>query len=218
MELRNAVATCLIALFAATLVLLIARALDLQTASQLEPQLAQIVEELRAIRQGGGIAATSGERTTIPPADDALMVYYFHGVRCATCRAAESNARETLESEYASQLAEGSMVWKVLDYMKDPTAKKMAEDFGVTSSTIVLVKMKDGEIDVWDRLDRVLVLAEDQQALAEYLQGKIDEMLGTADQEPDPAPPGDSPAIPVPVDQPDDEPPSADLPEIPIPQ
>ena len=47
MELKNAVAVCLISLFSATLVVLIARSLDSQAASQLEPQLASIVEELR---------------------------------------------------------------------------------------------------------------------------------------------------------------------------
>ena len=61
MELKNAVAVCLISLFSATLVVLIARSLDSQAASRLEPQLAEIVEELRALREGGGIAAPSGE-------------------------------------------------------------------------------------------------------------------------------------------------------------
>ena len=51
MDLKNAVAVCLISLFSATLVVLIARALDSQAASRLEPQLASIVEELRASAQ-----------------------------------------------------------------------------------------------------------------------------------------------------------------------
>ena len=37
MELKNALAVCLISMFSATLVVLIARALDLQAASRLEP-------------------------------------------------------------------------------------------------------------------------------------------------------------------------------------
>jgi len=218
MELKNAVAVCLIALFSATLVLLIARALDLQVASQLKPQLAQIAEELQAIRKGGGFTAASGEGITSRAADDALMAYYFHGVRCPTCRAAESNAYETLESVYASELDSGTVVWKVLDYMTDPTAGTMAENFGVTSSTIVLVRMKGGEISVWNRLDRVLSLAEDKPALSAYLQDEINEMLETPDRESEPAQPGDAPAIPVPVGKTDDQPLSTDPSEIPIPQ
>ena len=62
MDLKNAVAVCLISLFSATLVVLIARALDSQAASRLEPQLAGIVRELQAIRKQGGIAASPGRR------------------------------------------------------------------------------------------------------------------------------------------------------------
>ena len=205
MELKNAVTTCLIALFSATLVLLIARSLDIQAASQLEPQLKKIAEELEAIRKSGGFAAASGEGIARRATDDALMVYYFHGVRCPTCRAAEANAHETLTSAYASQLKDGKVVWKVLDYMNDPKAKEMAVNFGVATATIVLVKMKDGEIDVWNRLDQVLSLANDKPALGQYLQTKIQAMLKST--------PPDTPTVPE-VPTPTDIP----LPELPAPE
>ena len=54
MELKNALAVCLISLFSATLVVLIARSLDSQAASRIEPQLARIAEQLEAIRASGG--------------------------------------------------------------------------------------------------------------------------------------------------------------------
>ena len=63
-EYKNAVTVCLISLFSATLVVLIARSLDSHAASQLEPQLARIAEELQTIREQGGIAAASGEKTS----------------------------------------------------------------------------------------------------------------------------------------------------------
>jgi hypothetical protein len=218
MDLKNAAAVCLISLFAATLVALIARSLDSQAAARLEPQLARIVEELEAIRKGGGIATATGEWATPQAADDALMVYYFHGVRCPTCRAAESNAHETLQTEYASQLQSGQVVWKVLDYMTDPAAEAMAKDFGVATATIVLVKMKDGQIDASNRLDRTLALAEDKPALAAYLQEEIDEMLKAPDQEPEPAPPTEVPSLLVPESAPEEAPISTGPPDIPIPQ
>jgi len=218
MELKNAVAVCLISLFSATLVVLIARALDWQAASRLEPELARIVEELEAIRKGGGIATASGEGVASQASDDALMVYYFHGVRCPSCRAAESNARETLEAEYASQLDNGEVIWKVLDYMTDPTAKAMAKDFSVTTASIVLVKMKEGRIDTWNRLDRTLALAEDKPALAAYLQDEINEMLKAPGREPEPTQPTDVPAIPVPDGKTDELPVPTGPAEIPIPR
>lgn len=67
MELKNALAVCLISLFSATLVVLIARALDVQAASRLEPHLAGILEELQAIRKQGGLAARAGGSSVVTP-------------------------------------------------------------------------------------------------------------------------------------------------------
>jgi len=217
MELKNAVAICLISFFSATLVLLIARALDLQAAARLEPQLAKIAEELEAIRKSGGVRASLGGAAEGETVDDALMVYYFHGVRCPTCRAAESNARETLEAEYASQLDSGEVVWKVLDYATDPAAEAIAIDFGVSDPAIVLVRMKDGEIDGWNRLDRVLALAKDKARLSAYLRDEINEMLKTPGRESGATQPTGAPAIPVPDVDPPDIPVPADPPDIPLP-
>ena len=62
MELKNAAAVCLVSMFSATLVLLIARSLDNQAAARLEPQLASIAEELQAIRTQGGIMTAAGRQ------------------------------------------------------------------------------------------------------------------------------------------------------------
>lgn len=196
MDLKNAAAVCLISLFAATLVVLIARFLDAQAAARLEPHLARIVEELEAIRAGGGVAV-SGEEATSAAADDALMVYYFHGVRCPTCRAAESITHDTLTTEYASELARGEVVWRVLDYLNDPQAESLAVDFEVNNATVVLARMKDGQMDRWNRLDRVLALADDPAALAAHVEAEIDAMLHPSEAKK--ADEAEAEALPVPL-------------------
>jgi len=218
MELKKAIGVCLISLFSATLVVLIARSLDSQAAARLEPQLARIVEELEAIRTQGGIAAPADEAAALQTPDNALMVYYFHGVRCETCLAAEATALATLESHYAAQLKDGEIVWRVLDYMTDPAAKKMAIDFDVITASVVLVKMKDGRIDSWNRLDQTLALAEDKPALSDYLQKEIDEMLTTAESQSDTETSPDGPAIPVPEAEADSLPLPTGPAEIPLPE
>jgi len=180
MELKNAVAVCLITLFSATLVLLIARALDLQAASRLEPQLAKIVEELEAIRKSGGITAGSGVAAENESVDDAVMVYYFHGdVRCPTCRAIESQAHETVESDFASQLESGEMVWKALNYEK-PAGTELGQKFEIIQPVVVLARMNGGQIDDWKRLDEVWALVGDKAAFAEYIRNEVSRMLETA--------------------------------------
>lgn len=180
MELKNAVATCLIALFSATLVLLIARALDLRAASQLEPHLARISEELQAIRKGGGITAASGGTTTEGSADDGVIVYYFHGnIRCPTCRSIESQSHETVQSDFASQLDRGEIVWKNLNY-EEPAVAELAKKFEIQMPVVVLARMEDGRIGDWKRLDGVWALVGDKPAFGEYVQAEIQAMLGTA--------------------------------------
>ena len=199
MDLKNAVVVCLISLFSATLVLLIARALDLQAASRLEPQLARIVEELQALRKQGGMAAAPGGEVDSKPVDDGLVVYYFHSnARCTTCRAIESQSHETVESDFASQLESGEVVWKVLNY-EDPAVEELAEKFEVQIPVVVLARMKGGQIEDWKRLDKVWALVGDKPAFAEYVRDEIAQLLDTVEEPPSQAPPGETPEIPVPA-------------------
>lgn len=216
MDLKSAAAVCLISFFSATLVLLIARALDVQTASRLEPQLAKIVEELQAIRNSGGVRGASGSAAGSGDAgvaegrtiDDGVMVYFFHGKqRCPDCLAIESQAHDTVRSNFASELVRGEMAWKVLNF-EEPEGKASAEQFGVSMAVVVLARMKDGQIEQGKRLDRVWALVRDKPAFAEYLREEIVQMRATADSQQAPATEGD--ALPIPV-------PQADRSEIPIP-
>jgi hypothetical protein len=218
MEMKNAVAVCLISLFSATLVLLIARALDMQAASRIEPQLAQIVEELKAIRKSGGIPASSGDKVESEPVNDGLVVYYFHGnIRCPTCRSIESQSHETVQTDFAAQLKSGEMAWKILNYEESAVAP-LAEKFKLDKPVVVLAKMKSGQIEDWKRLDKVWALEGDKSAFTKYIHDEIDTMLATAMPSSPESLKSESPAIPIP----DSDSPSIPVPEssnsIPVPQ
>jgi hypothetical protein len=177
MELKNAVAICLISLFSATLVVLIARSLDNHAASRLEPQLAQIAKELRAIRTQGGITTTGGSEPT-DSLGDGLVVYYFHGnVRCPTCEAIESQTHDVVEADFAEQLASGELAWQVMNY-DEPESADLVAEFEVHMANVVLVRMSGGERQNWRRLDRVWALVGDKPAFTEFMRAEIAEMLG----------------------------------------
>lgn len=206
MELKTAVGVCLISLFSATLVVLIARSMDSQAASRLEPQLARIVEELEAIRSSGGIAVSPGARVRRKSPSDGLVVYYFHSnVRCPTCEAIESQSHETVQADFASQLESGEMAWEVLNY-DEPAASELATKFEIQMPVVVLARMKEGQIEDWNRLDQVWGIVGDKPAFAEYIRAEITQMLNASEQEPTVAEPGDGPAIPLPSGE------TADLP------
>jgi hypothetical protein len=188
MDLKNAIVVCLISLFSATLVVLIAQALDLHAASRIEPHLAQIVEELQAIRKQGGISrvpgATSGERSP----DDGLVVYYFHGnTRCPKCRAIESQSQETVYTDFSAQLDSGQMTWKILNY-EDPSVADLKEQFELIVPVVVLARVAGGQVQDWKRLDGVWGLVEDEAAFAEYVRDEINQMLDALREESDVAP------------------------------
>jgi hypothetical protein len=195
MELKNAAAVCLISLCSATLVVLIARSLDSQAASQLEPRFTEIVEELRALRGQGGIAAAPSDPNNAETLDNGLIVYYFHGnVRCPTCRSIELQAHETVQTDFASQLSKGEISWKILNY-EQPAAKPLTTKFEIQMPVVVLAKMKDGQVADWKRLDEVWALVGDKSAYTKYVRGEIERMLAP-DAKPMPA--QETPAIPIP--------------------
>jgi len=219
MDLKNALSVCLISLFSATIVLLIARALDLQTASRLEPQLARIVEELQALRKQGGTTVVSGGVAEGEAVDDGLVVYYFYSnTRCPTCRAIESQAHETVRSGFAAQLDSGEVVWKILNYEQSAVAE-LAKKFEIQVPVVVLARMKGGQIEDWKRLDEVWALVGDKPAFTEYVREEINRMLATADARPAAAPnSGPPPEIPLPDVDPGDIPVPTAPPEIPVPK
>ena len=218
MELKNAVAVCLISLFSATLVVMIARALDSQAESRLEPQLARIVEELQAIRKQGGIGPSPGAAADTETTDDGLVVYYFHSnTRCPTCQSIESQANEIVHADFASQVARGEIVWKVLNY-EQPANAQLAKQFELVMPVVVLARMKAGRVEDWKRLDEVWALVGDKPGFAKYVREQIAQMLGP-DKQTTPAessPGGAEIPIPnsdLPQDAPTPEPPAIPIPE-----
>ena len=218
MELKNAAAVCLISLFSATLVVLIARSLDSQAASRLEPQLASIVEELQAIRKQGGIVASPGTASSTETASDGLVVYYFHSnTRCPTCESIESQAHEAVQADFAPQLASGAMTWKILNY-EQPANAQLAKKFEIQMPVVVLAKIKAGQIEDWKRLDEVWALVGDKPAFAKHVREEIQGMLA-ADKGPMTVESNAAaPAIPVPSGDPPQDSPAKEPLAIPVPQ
>ncbi|MCL4204573.1 MAG: hypothetical protein KJ000_18965 [Pirellulaceae bacterium] len=183
MELKNAISVCLISLFSASLVVLVARSLDLQAASRLEPQLASIVEELRAIRGQGGLPpqATGSAAAAAVPAQDTTMVYYFHSsFRCQTCRGIEEQAHSVVLSEFADELAAGTVQWQVLNY-EQPAGNELAKQFDISMPVVVLARFEDGKIARWKSLDQVWGLVGDKPAYASFIRKEIKQMLGATE-------------------------------------
>ncbi len=81
----------------------------------------------------GLVSCGSGDNTAAAksPEKDRVEVIYFHGKqRCATCMAIEKNAKEVVNTLFANELKNGTVVFKTVDIStrrekKSPTNTKL---------------------------------------------------------------------------------------------
>lgn len=79
------------------------------------------------------------------PEKDRVEVIYFHGKqRCATCMAIEKNTKEVLNTVFANEVKNGSVVFKVVD-ISIPEGEKVADKYEVTWSALFVNKWKGGK-------------------------------------------------------------------------
>ncbi|MCX4358469.1 MAG: nitrophenyl compound nitroreductase subunit ArsF family protein [Rikenellaceae bacterium] len=89
---------------------------------------------------------TNGDtaKTELQETSDRVEILCFHSKRrCATCMAIEKNAKEAVETQFADELKDGTVVFRSVDISK-PENEKIAEKYGVTWSSLFISKWKDG--------------------------------------------------------------------------
>lgn len=76
---------------------------------------------------------------------DLVEVLYFHGKqRCATCNAIEQRTRETLEGQFADELKNGTLVFRIID-ISQPENEALADKYEVTWSSLFVCRWKGGK-------------------------------------------------------------------------
>ena len=72
-----------------------------------------------------------------------VEVLSFHAKkRCPTCIAIEQLTREVVESEFATQLADSSLVLRVVDIAEN---EELADQYEITWSALLVNRYKDGK-------------------------------------------------------------------------
>lgn len=91
----------------------------------------------------GNSPAKSDPATEGQSQNDRVEVLYFHGKqRCATCMAIEKNAKDAVESQFADELKNGTVVFKSIDISKAEN-EQIAGKYEVTWSSLFVCKWKD---------------------------------------------------------------------------
>jgi hypothetical protein len=104
---------------------------------------------------------------------DAIIAYYFHGdVRCASCNQIEALSQQALEQGYGKDLADGKLLWRVVNVDK-PANKHFIADYKLATRSVVLVERRQGEQTRWKNLTRVWELLRDDGAFVTYVQDEL---------------------------------------------
>lgn len=107
-----------------------------------------------------------------------VEVLYFHGrQRCVTCNAVESLTKELVEKEFAQQLKDGKLVFKVIDF-STKEGEKIADKYEVSWSSLFVNKIKDGKETKNDMTDFGFSNAKGSpDVFKEGVKDKIKELL-----------------------------------------
>ena len=76
---------------------------------------------------------------------DGVELILFHGKqRCVTCRAIETEALAMLDANFAKQVKEGKVTFRLVDF-STPEGEKEADTYKVASSSLYINKWKNGQ-------------------------------------------------------------------------
>ncbi|MCB9857874.1 MAG: hypothetical protein H6818_19500 [Phycisphaerales bacterium] len=93
-----------------------------------------------------------------------IIAYYFHNTqRCKTCLAIERLSEAALREEFGHEFQSGVLEWRVIN-MEEPPNEHFVQDYGLVTSSLVLVDTLDGEQRAWINMDRVWQLIHDDEA------------------------------------------------------
>lgn len=117
-------------------------------------------------------AQAAGGSSSRPAAtEDKVVVYSVHMTfRCWECNQIEYLTKELLEKEFAGELASGRIEYHTVDYMKDA---EFARRYNIASSTVVLVRLEDGQEAGFERLDEVWTKSRNRDDFLAYVRGAI---------------------------------------------
>lgn len=114
-------------------------------------------------------AAGDGEAL---PADGIIVVNFHPATRCNACRQIGTEAQAVVETGFAADLKSGRMNWRVINF-EEPANKHFVQDYGLTTSTIVVTRREGGRDVEWQRLDAVWDHLFEGPAMRAYLKEHI---------------------------------------------
>ena len=115
---------------------------------------------------------------TVNQTDKTIVIaYYFHRTfRCKACITIETNAERTIRENFSKELADGRLTWMPLN-LDEPSGQKLAKEFDIFGSTLVIAKMKGDNTAQYKKLEKVWDLLGNQEEFSLYVTEEVNEYL-----------------------------------------
>ncbi len=109
---------------------------------------------------------------------DRIEILYFHGAqRCITCRSIEANTFALLDSLYSKEMADGKILYKVIDISKKEN-EAIAEKYEVTWSSLFVNGWKNSKENINNMTEFSFSHAKNSpDQFKKGIKIKIDELL-----------------------------------------
>lgn len=105
------------------------------------------------------------------PAKAQVVVYYFHRTfRCFSCTRMEHMVRAALQEEFSTELADGTVVWKSVDYQQHET---LARQYGVVGPSVVVSPTTGAAETSYEKLNQLWGMVDEHEMFSEELRAAV---------------------------------------------
>ena len=107
---------------------------------------------------------------------DQIVVYLHMNRRCMTCGKLEAYSKEAVETGFAKQLKDSSIVFVVENFEAEGN-EHFAKDYQLYSQSLILSRQHDGKETEWRNLDKIWKLVGNKEEYINYVQTEVNEFL-----------------------------------------
>lgn len=122
------------------------------------------------------VANNSTPQASLRPADKVEVVNFFGNQRCQSCQAVGDLTKKTLKERFAEELAEGTIVFREVNG-ELPENRDLVVKYQARGSSLFINAIRGEQEDIIEDVT-VWSLIKDEQKYADYLETKINQLLG----------------------------------------
>lgn len=117
------------------------------------------------------------------PTSDLIVLYYLHmNRRCMTCGKLETYSKEAIETGFAEQLKDSSIVFRVENFEQEGN-EHFAKKYQLYSQSLIISRQHNGKETEWKSLDKIWQLVGSQEEFIAYVQTEVASFLEPIEDE-----------------------------------